>query len=71
LKLFLLRESIGFASAYAYSLFTCVSTKLYILLGALTIGLACYSIVEIMEKMKKIKEKMTAVIKYNVKTIEK
>ena len=64
--LFINRESIGFASAYAYSLFTCVSTKLYILLVSLTIGLVCYIIIEVMEKRKEKNEKMSAVIKYNV-----
>jgi hypothetical protein len=45
-------ESIGFAVAYAYSNYLCVSIKLYLLLVYLTIGMVCYGIIEIMEKYK-------------------
>ena len=43
----------GFAIAYAYSNYLCVSTKLYLLLAYLTIAMLGYGIIEIMEKLKK------------------
>ncbi|XP_070571798.1 protein unc-93 homolog A-like [Ptychodera flava] len=39
-------ESLGFTVSFAYSLFLCVSTKLYILTGVLGVGLLSYFVVE-------------------------
>ena len=43
----------GFAIAYAYSGFLCVSIKLYLLLAYLTTGLIGYAIIEVMERRRK------------------
>lgn len=45
-------DSIGQMIAFAYSSYFCTSLKLYLLLVYLTVGILCYGIVEIMEKLK-------------------
>jgi predicted MFS family arabinose efflux permease len=55
---FRLWESIGFAVAYAYSNFICTSFKLYLLLGYLIFGVACFLIIELMQLIEK-KRKIT------------
>ncbi len=47
------RESTGFAVAYAYSSNLCVSVKLYLLLGYLTVGMFCYLAIELLENSAK------------------
>ncbi|XP_013372876.1 PREDICTED: protein unc-93 homolog A isoform X4 [Chinchilla lanigera] len=42
-------EALGFVIAFGYSTFLCVSTKLYILAGVLTLTMAAYGTVECME----------------------
>lgn len=37
----------GFAIAYAYSNFLCISIKVYLLIAYLTIGIVCYCLIEI------------------------
>ncbi|XP_036024596.1 protein unc-93 homolog A [Onychomys torridus] len=44
-----LGESLGYAIAFGYSSFLCVSTKLYILLGILIVTMMAYGIVEYLE----------------------
>lgn len=39
----------GFVIAFGYSSFLCVSTKLYILLGVLSLAMVAYGIVEHLE----------------------
>lgn len=52
---FRLWESIGFAIAYAYSNYLCISVKIYLLFAYLTIGMICWAIIEIMERLKRSK----------------
>ncbi|CAH1778626.1 unnamed protein product [Owenia fusiformis] len=49
-------ESLGFIIAYAYQGFLCVPVKIYVLIGVLTIGMAGYFTVEILERRRKRKE---------------
>lgn len=44
-----LGESLGYVIAFGYSSFLCVSTKLGILLGVLTVTMMAYGIVEYLE----------------------
>ena len=53
LLLVLFFTAAGFAIAYAYSGFLCVSIKLYLLLAYLTTGLIGYGIIEVMERRRK------------------
>lgn len=48
--MYILRESLGFAIAYAYSNYVCVNVKLYLLIGYLTIGMIGYGIIEYGER---------------------
>ncbi|KAM4865794.1 protein unc-93 homolog A isoform 1-T1 [Thomomys bottae] len=48
-------EALGFVIAFGYSSFLCVSTKLYILLGTLTVAMLAYGLVEYQESRKIIK----------------
>jgi hypothetical protein len=48
-----IRESCGFAIAYAYSNYLCVRIKLYLLLGYLTIAILGYGAIEVIERTKK------------------
>lgn len=50
---FRLWESLGFAISYAYSAYICTSTKLYLLLVYLVVGLVGYLAVEASERQKK------------------
>ena len=47
---FRLWESVGFAISYAYSNYLCISTKLYLMLAYLTIGLIGYLAIEYYER---------------------
>lgn len=42
-------EALGFTVAFGYSTFLCVSTKLYILLGVLSLAMVAYGTVEHLE----------------------
>lgn len=44
-----LGEAVGFVIAFGYSSFLCVSTKLYILLGVLSVAMVSYGTVEYRE----------------------
>jgi predicted transporter len=46
-------RSVGFISAYAYSSYLCTSTKIYILLALLIVGMGGYIIIEWGEMNKK------------------
>lgn len=39
-------EALGFVIAFGYSMFLCVSVKLYVLLGVLSLAMAAYGTVE-------------------------
>lgn len=43
-------QSIGFAIAFAYSPFLCMSVKLYICMANVLLGMACYLAIELMER---------------------
>lgn len=45
-------ESLGFVIAFAYQSFICVDTKLWVCLGFLIVGMACYYYIEYTEKKK-------------------
>lgn len=44
-----LGEAMGFVIAFGYSSFLCVSTKLYVLLGVLSLAMVAYGTVEYLE----------------------
>ena len=45
-------ESIGFLIALLYSDFICTNIKLYICICFLVVGMVCYSIVEVMDRLR-------------------
>lgn len=44
-------KAVGFTVTFAYSSFLCVSTKLYVGIGLLALGMLCYVIVEVKLKV--------------------
>jgi hypothetical protein len=43
-------ESVGFIIAFAYSQYICVDAKLYVLVAILSLGMAGYGVVEVLQR---------------------
>ncbi|XP_041375281.1 protein unc-93 homolog A-like [Gigantopelta aegis] len=61
-------ESLGFLITYAYNDYLCANVKLYICIVFLVVGVVCYSLVEIMERRRKLSKETVTVVETVVKT---